>query len=89
MKSHVRYACGAAVLALGLAGCASNSEPEFGSSVRHMVKGQIHDPSAPVYGTVGLDGQKATQALDTYHGTAKKPAAKSSAATAVMVPTSQ
>ena len=85
MKSLVRFACGAAVLALGVAGCASTSEKEFGSSVRHMVEGQTYDPAAPNDTLGGLDGQKAAQAIEGYHGV--KKAAPKSPTSAVIVPT--
>lgn len=86
MKSLVRFACGAAVVVLlGVAGCASSGEREFGSSVRHMVTGQTYDPSAPHDTASGLDGQKAVQAVEGYYG-AKKAAPKAQGS-AVIVPT--
>jgi len=77
------------VVALGvaLAGCATRDEPEFGSSVRHMVVGQTYDPTAP-RDTVGpVDGQKATRAVDAYR--AEKKSAKSQGPSAILVPAAQ
>ena len=88
MKGLVRFACSAALLGLGVAGCASDREREFGSSVRHMVEGQTYDPSAPHDTMGGLDGQKAAQAMEGYHG-AKKAATPRTPTSAVIVPTSQ
>lgn len=49
-----------------LAGCASTREPEFGSSVRHMVQGQEFDP-APASEVMGaVDGEKASMAVKAY-----------------------
>lgn len=88
MMSTLKVACGATVLALVLAGCASTGEREFGSSVRHMVEGQTYDPAAPRPGVAGVDGHKAAQAVEAYRA-GKKPAAKQSAIPSVLVPTSQ
>lgn len=75
-------------LVILLSSCTSKRDPEFGNSVRSMIREQTYDPSAPSGPLVGsLDGQKAAQAIDAYH-TEKKPAAKSSG-TALLVPTSQ
>lgn len=57
---------GAIVACASLASCATEREPEFGSSVRHMVSGQTYNPAAPVAATSGVDGQKAAQAVETY-----------------------
>jgi len=75
-----------AVIALGLAlgGCATPSEPEFGSSVRHMVTGQTYDPSAPRDTVGAVDGQKAAKAVDDYRAD-KKPGASQSTS-AILVP---
>jgi len=89
MISLVRHACGAAVLSLCLAGCATNKgEQEFGSSVRHMIEGQIYDPAAPSSAMGALDGQKAAQAVKGYHAE-KKAAGKAPTSSAVIIPTSQ
>lgn len=78
-------AASAAVLFTGLAGCAVEREPEFGSSVRHMVTGQTHNPAAPVAATAGTDGQKAAQAIDTYR--AGKDKSDAAASPMVLLPT--
>lgn len=88
MISLVRHACGAVVLSLCLAGCATKGEPEFGSSVRHMIEGQIYDPAAPSSAMGALDGQKAAQAVRGYHAE-KKAAGKAPTSSAVIIPTSQ
>lgn len=78
-----------AAVALGaaLGGCASPGEPEFGSSVRHMVIGQTYDPSAP-HDTVGsVDGHKATRAVESYRAD-RKPA-KSQGPSAILIPAAQ
>ena len=86
MKSLVRTVCGITALTLGMAGCATRGEPEFGSSVRHMVEGQTYDPAAP-RDTVGeLDGQKAARAVEGYHAGTKAAAKPPSA---VLMPTTQ
>lgn len=57
------------LLVLTAAGCATPGEPEFGSSVRHMVSGQTFDPDAGkrAPGHVsGLDGMKAGAAVKAY-----------------------
>ncbi|HUR42293.1 MAG TPA: hypothetical protein VM240_14095 [Verrucomicrobiae bacterium] len=78
----------AIALMILLASCASRREPEFGNSVRTMIREQTYDPSAPTGPLVGgLDGQKAALALDAYHAE-KKPPAKSTG-TALLVPTPQ
>jgi hypothetical protein len=87
MISLVRHAC-AVVLIVGLAGCATKGEPEFGSSVRHMIEGQIYDPAAPSSAMGALDGQKAAQAVKGYHAE-KKAAGKAPTSSAVIIPTSQ
>ena len=88
MISLVRHACGAVVLIVGLTGCATKGEPEFGSSVRHMIEGQIYDPAAPNSAMGALDGQKAAQAVKGYHAE-KKDAGKAPTSSAVIIPTSQ
>ena len=58
-----------AALALLVTGCATTGEPEFGSSVRHMIVGQTFDPDAGkrAPGQVsGLDGAKAGAAVKAY-----------------------
>jgi type IV pilus biogenesis protein CpaD/CtpE len=78
-----------AVLALaGIAGCASDREPEYGSSVRHMIIGQTYDPAAPTDAVGNVDAEKATLAIKAYR-TEKKAGAKSSGSTAILVPTTQ
>jgi hypothetical protein len=76
-----------AVLALGLAGCATDSEPEFGSSVRHMIIGQGYDPGAPRDEVGAADGAKTVKAIEAYQA-GKKPATKNPAA-ALIMPTAQ
>lgn len=88
MNRHARILCGSAALALGLAGCASTGEPEFGSSVRHMAEGQKYDPSAPHKELGTLDGQTAAHAVEAYHAD-KKAAAAKSATPAIFVPATQ
>lgn len=86
MNNPVRLMAVAVALTVLLAGCASNGEREFGSSVRHMVEGQTYDPAAPKQETGALDAHKAAQAIDAYRAE-KKPAAKST--TSILVPTTQ
>jgi len=75
-------------VAAALAGCATRDEPEFGSSVRHMVVGQTYDPGAPRDGVGAVDGQKATKAIEAYR--ADKKASKAKAGTsAILVPATQ
>lgn len=76
----------AAVLA-SLPGCATRGEPEFGSSVRHMVTGQTFNPAAPTDTIGGVDGQKAAQAVTTYRAGKDKGAAAPSPM--VLMPTQQ
>jgi hypothetical protein len=87
MSQHIRI--GAAVaLAVVLCGCATRGEPEFGSSVRHMVQGQKFDPSAPTDEVGGVDGHKAAKAIEGYRAD-KKAAGKSAPVIPVAMPTSQ
>jgi hypothetical protein len=62
----------AVLLCSGLTSCATEREPEFGSSVRHMMTGQKYDPAAPAPTTSGVDGQKAAQAVTTYRSGKEK-----------------
>lgn len=77
-----------AVVALGVAlgGCATPAEPEFGSSVRHMVTGQTYDPGAPRDTVGAMDGQKAARALEAYRAEKKS---KSQGTSAILVPAAQ
>jgi hypothetical protein len=75
------------LLALGAAGCATDSEPEFGSSVRHMIIGQSYDPAAPRDELGAADGAKTAKAIEAYHA-GKKQATKSPPASLIM-PTAQ
>jgi hypothetical protein len=87
MTHRIAVLCGAATLAVTLAGCAGNRE-EFGSSVRHMVEGQTYDPAAPRPELGAVDGRKAAQAVDAYLD--PKPAAKAaktSGGPAIFAPT--
>lgn len=84
MKTFVRPLCGA-LLVLGLAGCASDGEREFGSSVRHMITGQKDDPSAPSPERSATDGAKAANAVDAYRTPKKDPGAK--VTPAILMPT--
>jgi hypothetical protein len=67
MKTSIRYACAAALVAGGLAGCATEAEREFGSSVRHMITGQKFDPAAPTDTMGAVSAQKAADAVGAYH----------------------
>ena len=90
MTDRIAVLCGAAALALTLAGCASNREPEFGSSVRHLVEGQTYDPAAPRPELGAVDGRTAARAVDAYHGEGK-PAAKGAKTStpSILLPTTQ
>jgi hypothetical protein len=88
MSKHIRTAAAVAI-ALTLSGCATRAEPEFGSSVRHMVQGQKYDPSAPRDEVAGFDGQKAVKAVEGYRAD-KKPGGKTTPVIpTVAMPTSQ
>lgn len=87
MKRFLKAACGAAALTLLLAGCATDREPEFGSSVRHMVAGQTYDPAAPRAEMGAVDGQKAAQAVDAYHAEKKGSTKGKSSSSSILIPT--
>lgn len=87
MIRHARIFLGSAAIALGVVGCASTGEPEFGSSVRHMAEGQKYDPSAPHEELGTLDGQTAAHAIEAYH--ADKKAAAKPATPAILLPATQ
>jgi hypothetical protein len=56
----------------GLGACATKGEPEFGSSVRHMVIGQSYNPAAPVSSAVAAtDGEKAGLSVKAYRSEKK------------------
>lgn len=57
----------------GLAGCATDAEKEFGSSVRHMIAGQKDDPSPASTQRSALDGAKAANAVEAYRAPAVEP----------------
>jgi hypothetical protein len=83
-----RYIAAAVVLA-SLAGCATESEPEYGSSVRHMITGQVYDPSAPKDTVGAMDGEKAGRAVDAYHAEKKSAQKGNATPSAILMPTSQ
>lgn len=88
MTNHrIAVRCGAAALALVLAGCGSNRE--FGSSVRHMVEGQTYDPAAPRPELGAVDGRKAASAVEAYHQGKPAKAGKAAAAPSILMPTTQ
>jgi hypothetical protein len=56
----------------GLGACATKGEPEFGSSVRHMITGQSYNPAAPVNSAANAaDGEKAGLAVKAYRSEKK------------------
>ena len=75
--ARLTAACAVAVLA----GCASSpqqeNDPAFGSSVRQMVRAQIHDPKAagqpPADAPAGLDGGRAEAVIKVYRADVDKP----------------
>jgi len=76
-------------LAVGvLAACASNGEPEFGSSVRHMITGSAANPAAPVStAQAPMDGERAGVAVKDYR--TPKTGTAPSAASALVIPINQ
>lgn len=87
--SHIMRAAAAATLGLVLSSCATEREPEFGSSVRHMIAGQKFDPAAPRDEVGTVDGQKAAKAVEGYRAD-KKPAGKTTPVIPTLsLPTSQ
>lgn len=87
---RIAVLCGAAALVLTLAGCASPREPEFGSSVRHLVEGQTYDPAAPRPELGAVDGRTGARAVDAYHeGKAAAKTGKASGLPSILMPTTQ
>jgi len=83
----VRMGCTAVALslAIGLTGCTTTGEQEFGSSVRHMIIGQTYDPAAPASDLAApVDGEKAGLAVKAYR--AEKKGGDSGASSALIVP---
>ena len=87
MNSTLKAVCSAAALTLLLAGCATDREPEFGSSVRHMVTGQTYDPATPRAEIGTVDGQKAAQAVDAYRAEKKASGKGKSSSPSILIPT--
>ena len=83
-----RIVCSAAalVLLMGLPGCATRGEQEFGSSVRHMIIGQTYNPAAPASDqAAAVDGEKAGLAVKAYRAE-KKGGDSATPSSALIVP---
>ena len=61
------------LLACGLAACATETEREFGTSVRHMIAGQKDDPSPANPERSTTDGAKAANAIEAYRAPQVEP----------------
>ena len=89
MKTRIAGRVAAVILLVGgLGACATEGEPEYGSSVRHMISGQTYNPAAPATNAVSTtDGERAGTAVKVYR--TDRRANEQTPASALVIPIQQ